>query len=134
MKLLVYDMVNELIDNHYTTIVFQLCCRLFAMDDSYKHDKNASDEIIRIINELLEERNQEWIKQQEEEEKEGYYLVVDKTNNTSFKHKGDFPNLEEILNRGDDIIVLSYYSNTIKIPFKVTLSGVIDWEWKEFKM
>ena len=47
---------------------------------------------------------------------------------------GDFPTAitEELLNLGNDIIVISLYSNTIKVPYLTELNGIESWEWKEY--
>lgn len=47
------------------------------------------------------------------------YYIINKTTKTSITKEGDFPSeyLQDRLNEGDDIIVISLYSNTIKIPY-----------------
>lgn len=47
------------------------------------------------------------------------YLIINKTNNTTTKVVGNFPTimLNELLEQGDDLIVVSTYSNTVKVPF-----------------
>lgn len=60
------------------------------------------------------------------------YTVINKTQKTSFQYKGGFPNLEKFLNNGDKIIVISTYSNTIKVPYKEELNGEVEWEWESY--
>ena len=47
------------------------------------------------------------------------YTVINKTDNTSTKYTGNFPysKLVELLENDKDIIVVSTYSNTIKVPY-----------------
>ncbi len=47
------------------------------------------------------------------------YTVINKTTKTSTNYKGNFPYrlLVELLENDNDIIVISTYSNTIKIPY-----------------
>ena len=47
------------------------------------------------------------------------YIVINKTKNTETKYKGNFPynTLVDLLENGDDLIVVSTYSNTIKVPY-----------------
>ena len=40
--------------------------------------------------------------------------------------------VEYMLNNGDDIIVISTYSNTIKIPVGLSTDYEGEWEWKEY--
>ena len=48
------------------------------------------------------------------------YIIINKTKGTKNALEGDFPSnyLEERLEEGDDLIVISTYSNTIKVPFR----------------
>ena len=61
------------------------------------------------------------------------YIVINNTTKTTTHIEGSFPNLEEQLNNGDHIIVISLYSNTIKVPHKVEEYNEIEWEWEDFK-
>ena len=47
------------------------------------------------------------------------YTVINKTDKTSIKYTGNFPysKLVELLENDKDIIVVSTYSNTIKVPY-----------------
>jgi len=65
------------------------------------------------------------------------YIIINKTTKKTTFHKGNFPNVYDKLNRGDDIIIVSLYSNTIKIPYiDHTQNGYGEnvWEWKEYEM
>ena len=46
------------------------------------------------------------------------YQIINKTKNSIVNASGDWPieQLEDMLNHGDKIIVISTYSNTIKVP------------------
>jgi hypothetical protein len=70
------------------------------------------------------------------------YIVVNKTTRGNNRYKGEFPldEIETLLENGDDVIIISLYSNTIKIPFigktnnyGLTKSGY-DWEFKEYPL
>ena len=47
------------------------------------------------------------------------YIVINNTTRTNTNYVGNFPynELVELLEKGDDIIVMSEYSNTIKVPY-----------------
>jgi hypothetical protein len=59
------------------------------------------------------------------------YIILNNTKDTVRLIDGDFPALEYALDNGDDMIVISTYSNTIKIPFKDE-NG--DWDCKDFTL
>ena len=68
------------------------------------------------------------------------YIVINNTTRERLTHEGNFPGnyLRDLLNKGDDVIVISLYSNTIKIPSK---SDDIDndtlepmWDWKDYSL
>lgn len=65
-----------------------------------------------------------------------YYLIVNKTKRNSQRISGHFPSnlLEELLNQGDKVLVFSYYSHTIKVPFKVESYGIVEWCWEDYPM
>ena len=46
------------------------------------------------------------------------YIIVNKTTGKNIKYEGHFPGniLDEMLDKGDKLIVISLYSNTIKVP------------------
>ena len=56
------------------------------------------------------------------------YYIINKTTNQTTTHHGDWPNLNEQLTNGEDIIVISVYSNTIKVPYMENDC----WEWKDY--
>lgn len=62
------------------------------------------------------------------------YIIINKTQNTREWYKGNWYNLDEELDAGDDIIVISLYSNTIKVPYQTTLNGITDWNWKDYQL
>ncbi len=47
------------------------------------------------------------------------YVVINKTTGKNLNYTGSFPYNEiiELLEQGDDIIIVSTYSNTVKIPY-----------------
>ena len=63
------------------------------------------------------------------------YTVINKTQRKEFKFTGSWPDdiIEYMLNNGDDIIVISTYSNTIKIPVGLSTEFKGEWEWKEYE-
>jgi hypothetical protein len=56
------------------------------------------------------------------------YYIINRTTNQTTTHFGDWPSLNEQLTNGEDIIVVSLYSNTIKTPYMENDC----WEWKEY--
>lgn len=64
------------------------------------------------------------------------YIIINKTKQTRTTHEGSWPggSLETQLNKGDIIIVISLYSNTIKVPHKLEYNGIEEWEWEDFTM
>ena len=62
------------------------------------------------------------------------YLIINRASSNTV-YKGDFPLtlVEELLLKGDDIIVISLYSNTIKVPTGFN-SAIAEWEWKEYPL
>jgi hypothetical protein len=56
------------------------------------------------------------------------YYIINRTTNQTTVHHGDWPNLNEQLTNGEDIIVVSLYSNTIKTPYMEDDC----WEWKDY--
>lgn len=64
------------------------------------------------------------------------YIIINKTQYKTVYKQGNFPDMYEELERGDDIIVISLYSNTIKVPYidhSQNGYGKNIWEWKEYK-
>ena len=62
------------------------------------------------------------------------YIIINKTKNSTIKHEGDFPILDDLLNEGDKIIIISKYSNTIKVPVLEIINGVKEWEWEDYNI
>ena len=64
------------------------------------------------------------------------YIIINRTDNSSKTHEGSWPldYLEGLLNNGEDVIVMSLYSNTIKVPSKVIENGIVEWNWKDYYM
>jgi hypothetical protein len=65
------------------------------------------------------------------------YIIINKTKKTQEYSEGDFMSiigLTEKLNAGEDIIIISLYSNTIKVPVSQVLNGEVEWEWKDYNL
>jgi hypothetical protein len=62
------------------------------------------------------------------------YIIINKTKQTAYKHEGSFPDLDEQLEKGDRIIIISKYSNTIKVPYFNEYNGIKEWEWENFPL
>lgn len=65
------------------------------------------------------------------------YIVINKTKNTTTTHIGDFPKefVENLLNSSHTILVISLYSNTIKIPYlNKHWDDESGWSWREFDL
>jgi hypothetical protein len=63
------------------------------------------------------------------------YTIINKTQGKNFISIGNWPMdvIYSMLNNGDDIIVISSYSNTIKIPVGFGTEYEDEWEFKEYK-
>lgn len=63
------------------------------------------------------------------------YLVINKISGKTTVNKGDFPLvlIEDLLSSGNDIIVISLYSQTIKVPTFFNTS-IGEWEWVEYPL
>lgn len=63
------------------------------------------------------------------------YTIINKTKGKNFISIGDWPMdiIYSMLNNGDDIIIISTYSNTIKIPVGIIDEYTGEWEFKEYK-
>ena len=63
------------------------------------------------------------------------YTIINKTQKKNFKVVGDWPadTVETMLCNGDDIIVISTYSNTIKVPVYDIMSNTHAWNWEDFE-
>ena len=65
------------------------------------------------------------------------YIIISKTQNKTTYAHGNFPNVYSELDNGNDIIIVSLYSNTIKVPYidhEQSEYGDNVWEWKEYKL
>lgn len=63
------------------------------------------------------------------------YIIINNTKNKTIYIVGGFPNVEELLNQGDQIIIISLYSNTIKVPYVDRIEyGEKIWEWIDYKL
>jgi hypothetical protein len=65
------------------------------------------------------------------------YLIINKTTKETLSHKGNWPYsyVESLLDKDDDFIVISLYSNTVKIPCGYKeLNSIKDYQWKEFPL
>jgi len=62
------------------------------------------------------------------------YVIVNKTKRKEFRITGNWPGdvIDYMLDNGDDIIVISTYSNTIKVPVGFGTKYKGQWEWKEY--
>lgn len=62
------------------------------------------------------------------------YIIINKTQKKNFNSFGDFPSdtVNTMLCKGDDIIVISTYSNTIKVPVYDIMSDTHAWSWTDF--
>ena len=63
------------------------------------------------------------------------YTIITKTKGISYNCTGNWPSstVNDMLANGDDIIVISTYSRTIKIPVGFSTEFEGEWEWKEYK-
>lgn len=64
------------------------------------------------------------------------YIIINKTTGHTTQMHGNYPQteLDELLDAGNDIIIISLYSNTIKVPYLVVENGLRYWENKEYKL
>lgn len=64
------------------------------------------------------------------------YIIHNKTKNKTFSHEGSWPinMLEKMLEAGNRIIVISLYSNTIKVPYLEEMNGIREWCWEDFPL
>ena len=62
------------------------------------------------------------------------YLIINSTTNKTTIVEGSFPaeELEQMLIKEEKVIVISLYSNTIKIPHSVTYYYEPSWEWEDY--
>ena len=64
------------------------------------------------------------------------YIIINNTTRERFTHEGNYPGnyIEDLLNNGNDVIVISLYSNTIKIPQLEVINGINEWSNKEYSL
>lgn len=65
------------------------------------------------------------------------YIIIKNDRNQTITHKGDWPfeYLEDCLNRGENLVVISLYSNTLKVPkLKGEMYGEKVWDWDNFSL
>ena len=62
------------------------------------------------------------------------YLIINKTQNKLVHKAGGFPDMQYELDRGDKIIIISLYSNTIKVPYCTVQYGENVWDWEEYEL
>jgi hypothetical protein len=62
------------------------------------------------------------------------YIIINKTKQSKLYQTGNWPMnlLEQMLDRGDRVIVISLYSNTIKVPYKEEYNGIVEWYWEDY--
>ena len=66
------------------------------------------------------------------------YKILNRTTGKVTNVEGNWPDtlVTQLLTENNDIIVISLYSNTVKIP--VEINGINtndrDWDWKEYRM
>lgn len=61
------------------------------------------------------------------------YLIINKTKRSTSISKNGIEHLEPLLTAGHKIIVISFYSNTIKVP-KPAEWDKNEWEWEDYHM
>lgn len=61
------------------------------------------------------------------------YTIINRTKTTVEYYTGNWPDeyLNKLLDQGDQVIVMSSYSHTIKIPVKCDVFD--EWEWTDYK-
>jgi hypothetical protein len=62
------------------------------------------------------------------------YIIINKTKQSKLYQTGNWHMnlLEQMLDRGDRVIVISLYSNTIKVPYKEEYNGIVEWYWEDY--
>ena len=62
------------------------------------------------------------------------YAIINNTQRKEFRITGGWPGdiIDYMLDNGDDLIVISTYSNTIKVPVGFGTKYKDQWEWKEY--
>jgi len=62
------------------------------------------------------------------------YIIINKTQNKTVKMWGNFPDMYEELERGDNLIIISFYSNPIKVPYNYVENGLSYWDYIEYPL
>lgn len=65
------------------------------------------------------------------------YLIINNTLNTTTIIEGNYPShlVNALLQLKQDIIIISSYSNTIKVPNGyIEIDGIIEYSWKEYPL
>ena len=64
------------------------------------------------------------------------YIIINRTSNTKTVVTGNWPDLllTGLVHSGSDIIVISTYSNTIKVPRRTELNGEVEYEWVDYEL
>jgi len=69
------------------------------------------------------------------------YTIINNTTRKNTKVEGNFPSdlIVEMLEKGDDLIIISTYSNTIKVPYLEPSTNnygktksSLDWAFKDY--
>lgn len=62
------------------------------------------------------------------------YIIINNTNGSKQTIEGNWPSqlVDELVLNGNDIIIISKYSNTIKIPYIKEENGIKEVEIKQF--
>ena len=66
-----------------------------------------------------------------------YYIIIERGTGKFFEHLWHWPSkeVEDLLEKGHDIIVISTGSNTVKVPDGYdTINGIKEWKWKEYQI
>lgn len=66
------------------------------------------------------------------------YIIINSTTKHTDCINGDFPAkaVESMLTKGEKFIIISLYSNTVKVPrsWSVNWDSTVEWEWDEFQL
>lgn len=62
------------------------------------------------------------------------YIIINETKQTREHLEGGFPDLSVQLDKGHRIIIISLYSNTIKVPYLIEDNGLRYWEWQNYRL
>ncbi len=62
------------------------------------------------------------------------YYISNQTKHSVSSVQGNFPDVTEELDKGDKIIIISTYSNTVKVPHCTVLNGINEWDWEDYPL